>query len=302
MIRWIQTFPYFFKEALLGMRENRAISVLTVITTTISLVFLGALWIVQVNVSSLIAGWLEKFQVTVFLEDSISAGQKERVRNLIARTAAVDRVEEVTSRQALEEFRVQLGDNADVLNGLEETVLPSSFRVFLKPDRRNLEVIESLMEIVRGMPGVEQVRNDLVWLRRLEGAIHLLRLSVWTLSSLLGLGILFIIANTIRLTLFARKDDISVMHLVGATDGFIKTPYVTEGVLCGVFGGGFAYLVLWAVYYGLFEPALMGYSHKEILVRPEGWSLGIVLIGTGALLGLLGSSVTVGHYLREQRE
>ncbi|MEE9240534.1 MAG: ABC transporter permease [bacterium] len=303
MIRWLQTFPYFFKEALIDMRENRAVSTLTVVTTTISLTFLGALWIVQVNVSHLISNWLERFQVAVFLRDDVSAEQKNAVRKILAGAEAVGSVRELTSAQALAEFRRQLGKDADVLGGLEKMVLPFSFRVFLKPGWRNLDNIESLMTKVRGMPGVEQVRNDLVWLRRLEGAIQLLRLGVWTLSSLLGLGVLFIIANTIRLTLFARKDDISVMHLVGATDGFIKTPYVTEGVLCGSFGGGFAYIVLWLVYHGLFQPVLASYSGGgDILVPPEGWSLGIFLVAVGALLGLLGSSITVGRYLREQRD
>ena len=80
MIRWLQTFPYFFKEALIDMRENRAVSVLTVMTTTISLIFLGALWIVQINVSHLISNWLERFQVAVFLRDDITPAQKSAVR------------------------------------------------------------------------------------------------------------------------------------------------------------------------------------------------------------------------------
>lgn len=301
MFRWLQTFPYFFKEALIGMRENRAVSVLAVVTTTISLIFLGALWILQVNVSSLISNWLSRFQVAIFLVDNITPEQKDSVRRILTRAEAVERVKEVTSAQALEEFRRQLGSDADVLDGLEKTILPSSFRVFLKPSWRNLENIESLMGKVKEMPGVEQVRNDLVWLKRLGGVIQLLRLVVWTLSVLLGLGVLFIIANTIRLTLFARKDDIAVMHLVGATDGFIKTPYVTEGVLCGTFGGAAAYAFLWLVYNVVFQPVLASYSGEVILVEPEGWALGVFLVATGALLGMIGSSITVGHYLREQR-
>lgn len=284
------------------MRENRAVSVLAVMTTTISLVFLGSLWIVQINVSHLISNWLEKFQVAVFLRDDISPIQKIAIRKAISDAPAVSEIKEITSVQALEEFRAQLGRDADVLNGLGKTVLPSSFRVFFKPNQRKLKNVEELIDTVREMPGVEQVRNDLFWLRRLEAAIQLMRLAAWTLSSLLGLGVLFIIANTIRLTLFARKDDISVMHLVGATDGFIKTPYVTEGVLCGAFGGCLAFAVLWGVYYGFFRPALAGYSEGDILLQPEGWPLGIFLVGVGSLLGLVGSSVTVGRYLREQRE
>lgn len=284
------------------MRENRAVVTLAVATTTISLIFLGSLWVVQVNIAQLISNWLERFQVTVFLRNEITPDQKKAIRRVISESDVVDRVKEVTSAQALEAFRQQLGKDSDVLDGLEGSILPSSFQVYLKPELRSLESIEFLMKKVQTMAGVEQVRNDLVWLRRLEGAIQLLRLAVWTLSSLLSLGVLFIIANTIRLTLFSRKDDISIMHLVGATDGFIKTPYVTEGVLCGVIGGGLAYVVLWLVYNGVFIPALETYSGSAALVQPQGWSMGIALVGVGALLGLVGSSITVGRYLREQRD
>ena len=126
MFRWLQTFPYFFKEALIDMRENRAVSVLAVATTTISLIFLGALWILQINVSHLISNWLERFQVAVFLRNDISPEQKNAVRKIIAGAEAVSEVKEITSTQALEEFRAQLGRDADVLKGLEKTILPSS--------------------------------------------------------------------------------------------------------------------------------------------------------------------------------
>ena len=302
MNRWLQSFPYFFREALLDMRENRAVAALTIVTTTISLIFFGVLWIVQVNVSDLIGDWRERFQVEVFLKNEISSAEKEAIRSAVLRYEAVERVAERTSDDALRKFREQLGSNAGVLDGLGEAFLPSSYLVILRPGWRTMVNIESLMAQVRVMPGVERLRNDLAWLRRLEGAIHLIRLAVWTISALLGLGVLFIIANTIRLTLFARRDDIAIMHLVGATDGFIRTPYVTEGVLCGALGGAMAYAVLLMVYYAFFLPMLSGFSGVDISIQPGGWPLGFILLGTGAGLGFLGSSLTVGHYLRKQRE
>jgi cell division transport system permease protein len=221
---------------------------------------------------------------------------------VILRSKAVERIAERSAVQALESFRIQLGPDADVLNGLGLSILPFSYRVILRSGWRTVANIESLTAQVRVMAGVERLRNDLVWLRRLDGVIHLLRLAVWTVSVLLGLGVLFIIANTIRMTLYARRDDIAVMHIVGATDGFIRTPFMTEGVLCGLFGGVFAYLVLLLVYHAFFLPMLSTYTDGSLLVQPVGWPLGLLLVGTGAGLGLAGSAITVSHYLRRQRE
>ncbi|MEE9256532.1 MAG: ABC transporter permease [bacterium] len=302
MIRWLQSYPYFFKEALLGMRENGGVAALTIATTAVSLVFLGALWVVQLNVSALVDSWREKFQIEVFFKDTSSAGQRGAVKKMILKGEAVERAEERTSAQAMKSFRRDLGANADILDGLGDAFLPASLRITLRPASRNMANIESLVAQVRVMPGVERLRNDLAWLRKLEGAIRFLNLAAWTLSILLGLGVLFIIANTIRLTLFARKEDIAIMHLVGATDGFIKTPYVTEGVLCGVLGGAAAFLVLWLVHNVVLLPMISGYLSGDFTIQAGGWPLVFLLVGSGAVLGFLGSAVTVGHYLRKQRE
>lgn len=302
MSRWSQSFPYFLKEAILHMRESRAVTVLTVLTTTIGLLFIGALWIVHVNVAHLIKNWRERFQIEIYFTDNATPIQKEAVRKVLFRTRAVERIAERSATQALESFRSQLGPDADVLNGLGQSILPSSYRVVLHSGWRTVENVELLMNQVRVMPGVERLRNDLAWLRRLDSVIHLLRLSVWTVSILLGLGVLFIIANTIRMTLYARRDDITVMHIVGATDGFIRTPFITEGMLCGFFGGIFAYLILLLVHHAFFLPMLAIYTNGTFLVQPVGWFLGLLLVGTGACLGLAGSAMTVSHYLRKQRE
>ncbi|MEK6711975.1 MAG: ABC transporter permease, partial [Nitrospinota bacterium] len=233
MVRWLQSFPYFLREALKDLRENSGGASIALATTTISLIFLGALWIVQLNVSSLVESWRERFQLTIFLSSRATPQEQEALRKAVTASPGVERVEEVSSEAALREMRGWLGQDADLVQGLDGEFLPPSLRVIFRPDQRDLAHVERLMSQVRTMAGVERTRNDLLWLRRLEGVIRLVTLAVWTLSFLLGLGVVFIIGNTIRLTLFARRDDIAIMHLGGATDLFIKTPYVTEGMLCG---------------------------------------------------------------------
>ena len=298
MIRWFRSFPYFLRESLAGIRESGGVAVIAVATATISLVILGALWVVQVNLSALIENWRERFQLTFFLEKEISTAKKAAIRKTVLGDDNVERIEEITSDQALAEFRGRLGANADLLDGFEDSFLPSSFRVILKPERRDMAHIEALLSQVRILPGIDRVRNDLVWLRRLEGAIGLVRLSVLTISALLGLGVVFIVANTIRLTLFARRDDIAIMHLVGATDFFIKTPCLIEGVLCGFLGGALASLALWGIFHGLFVPVAGRFAGEGIPLASGGWNIGMGLILTGGALGYLGSTFSVKHFLR----
>lgn len=301
MIRWAQTFPYFLKEALSGMRESRGIASLAVGTTVISLVFLGALWVVQLNLSVLIDSWSERFQLTIFLTDGVTDDQRAGLRRKILEQPGVERIEEISPAQAEREFRQRLGADSALLDGLEGVVLPASIRVILKRESRSVADIEPLLAQVRLVPGVERARNDLDWLRRLEGVIRLLRIATLTLSILLGVGVMLIIGNTIRLTLFARREEIAIMHLVGATDVFIKTPYLTEGVLCGALGGVLSHLILWSVFHGLFRPLVESYAGGGFSIQSGGWQVGASLIGIGAALGFLGSSFSVRHFLRKRR-
>lgn len=301
MIRWLQSFPYFLREALKDLRENAGGAAIALGTTTISLIFLGSLWIVQLNVSALVESWRERFQLTIFQTIRSTADQREALRKAVQASPGVERVEEVSSQEALRELRSWLGQDADLVEGLDGDFLPPSLRVIFKPSQRDLSHVERLMGQVRTMPGVERTRNDILWLRRLEGVIRLITVAVWTLSFLLGLGVVFIIGNTIRLTLFARKEDISIMHLVGATDLFIKTPYVTEGVLCGAAGGLLAFGVLWGVFHGLFQPIAGSLAGADFAVRAGGWMFPLGLAGAGAALGFIGSAVSVRHFLRGSR-
>lgn len=301
MIRWLQSFPYFLREALKDLRENSGGAAIALGTTTISLIFLGALWIVQLNVSSLVESWRERFQLTIFLGVQATAEQREELRKTVLAAAGVERIEEVNSEEALREMRDWLGQDADLLRGLDGAFLPPSFRVIFRPRQRDLTHVERLMAQVRTMAGVERTRNDILWLRRLEGVIRLVTLAVWTLSFLLSLGVVFIIGNTIRLTLFARREDISIMHLVGATDLFIKTPYVAEGVMCGAAGGLLAFGVLWGVFHGLFQPIAGSMTGADFAIHAGGWRLALGLAGAGAALGFIGSAVSVRHFLRGSR-
>lgn len=301
MNRWAQTFPYFLREALSGMRESRGIASLAVGTTVISLVFLGALWIVQLNLSVLIDNWSERFQLTIFLADDVTPAQRAALRKKILGQASVKRIEEISPAQAEREFRRRLGTDSGLLDGLEGGALPASVRVILKRESRKVADIEPLFAQVRVMPGVDRARNDLHWLRRLEGVIRLMRIATLTLSVLLGIGVMVIIGNTIRLTLFARREEIAIMHLVGATDLFIKTPYLTEGVLCGALGGVLSQLILWSVFHGLFRPLVERYAGADFAIQSGGWQVGAALIGIGASLGFLGSTFSVRHFLRKRR-
>ncbi|MBI3128828.1 MAG: ABC transporter permease [Candidatus Tectomicrobia bacterium] len=301
MIRWLQSFPYFLREAFKDLRENAGGAAIALGTTTISLILLGALWIVQLNVAGLVDAWRERFQLTIFLGGQSTPEQRGALRKTVLAAPGVERIEEVNPEEAFREMQGWLGQDADLLRGLDRSFLPPSYRVIFRPGRRDLAHVERLMAQVRTMPGVERTRNDILWLRRLEGLIRIVTVAVWTLTFLLGLGVVFIIGNTIRLTLFARREDIAIMHLVGATDLFIKTPYVTEGALCGAAGGLLAFGVLWGVFHGLFQPIAGGATGADFAVHAGGWRLALGLVGSGMALGLIGSFVSVRHFLRGSR-
>jgi len=161
----------------------------------------------------------------------------------------VDSVSYMSKEEALEEFKQQLGSDVDLLEVLEENPLPASLRLRLQEDARTSEKLELLAAWIREMPSVEEVRYGDLWVQRLERYVQVFLLLDLIVGIVVAISALFVISNTVRLTVLARQRTIEIMRLVGATDWFIRTPFVVEGALQGAMAGAIAMSVLWTVHH-----------------------------------------------------
>jgi cell division transport system permease protein len=269
-------------------------------TIALSLVLVGVVALVSQNVGRLAASWGGDVQMTVYLEDGASAERGQQIATALARLPGVERVRSVDSREAYERLRRSLGARAALLDGVEETFLPASVEVALKPGVADVIRAHPAFERLRHAPGVEEVELNGDWVTRLRTVEKLLRDAGLAAGLLVLCACLYIVGSTIRLGVFARQDEIEILKLVGATPGFVKGPFLVEGALQGALGTGLAVSLLYALYL-LAQPRVESALSGLLAAVPLSFFAPLqiaVAVAAGALLGMLGSAIALGRYVK----
>ncbi len=282
-----------------GARAKPLIQVVAVGTIALSLVLVGVVELAALNVRKLARNWGADVQMTVYLEDGVTPARAQKITAALAKLPGVVAVRTVDAHEAWQRLSRSLGARADLLDGVEEGFLPTSIEVALKPGVAEVLRAHPAFERLRHTAGVEDVELMGDWTARLRDVERLLATAGWAVAALVLCACLYIVGSTIRLGVFARRDEIEIWKLVGATNGFVKAPFLVEGGVQGALGTGLAVALL----YGLFRLAA---PHVEVLLG--GWlasgPLGFftpmqltVAIAGGTLLGLCGSAVALGRYV-----
>ena len=290
----LRALLYFVSEAVTSLWRSRLVNAVSVGTIAVSLFVLGAFLTVASGLGQLVTRWTEKVQVIVYVED----GTEERVRasleNRLREDPAVGAVEFVSREQALARFRAMFRDLSSLPEDLGENPFPASLEVTLRPDRQSPADVERLAKAFTGVPGVREIQYDLLWIERLATGVRLVRGVGAFLGGILVLAGVFTISNVIRLTIYAREDELDIMRLVGATRAYVKGPFVTEGVIQGGVGGLVAVGLLWATLAwlsrALVTSDLLG---RAAFSLPGGVSL--LLVAGGMVVGLAGSLLSLAR-------
>lgn len=287
-------------RGLRGARQSPLIQLVAIGTIALSLLLVGTVELVATNVTHLAHGWGGDVQMSVYLEDGTRPDRAQKITAALARLPGVTNVRYVEPHEAYERMKRSLGARADLLDGVEEGFLPATIEVGLKPGVIDVIRAHPAFERLRHAPGVEDVELLGDWVQRLRALESLLRELGLGVALLVLAACLYIVGSTIRLGVFARKDEIEILKLVGATDGFVKGPFLVEGLLQGLCGT----LLACGLLYGLYrlarpriEDALGGLLAAGPLTFFHPTEL-LVAIAAGALLGLAGSALALGRYVR----
>ena len=291
---------YFFRRALRNMQQSPVLSLASVGTIAVALALLAFFAIAVLNVQQLTASWGESLAIVVYLDevpgDSIIKGWVSDIE----RYPEVDKVDFVSRDQAFERFRQRLGDDAGLIEGLGPDVLPASLEISLADQWRNQAAVTAVVDRLRVDHRFTDLQYGQGWLEKLEAFLLLLRVSGAALGGFLVFAALVIVANTIKLTLYARQDELDAMVMVGATSLFIKLPFLVEGALQGVLGGltalGLSFLVFEVVLQKSLGSLLLITGIDTIHFLPVLWQ--IMLILGGGLIGLLGSLFALRKFVR----
>ena len=291
---------YIVEDALTSLRRSGWGGVASVGTIAVSFLIVGIFLIITGNLGALVAEWKDQFQVTVFLEDGITADQLALLRKRVQSERAVKSMTYTSKAEALQQFKREMQGKESLLDGLGENPIPASLQLRVHEAYQTPEALRQLTASLGRLEGVEDVMYGQEWVDRLSSVIQVLRLLGLSVGLALGLASLLIVSNTIRLAVYARAEEIEVMRLVGATRLHIRAPFVLEGMIQGTVGAGMALLLLFAAYRATLWQIQM--TPGQIFGLGVGSFLAphmaVLMVAVGAGVGAFGSLISVGRFLR----
>jgi len=290
----LRAVHYFLAEALTSLWRSRLMNSVSIGTIAVSLFVLGAFLTVASRLGDVVSRWTQKVQVIVYLEDGLEDRVRASLENRLRDDPAVESIDFVSREQALARFREMFRDLRALPEDLGENPFPASLEVSLKAHRQSSAEVERLASAFGPVPGVKEIQYDLLWIDRLATGVKLVRGIGAFLGGILVLAGVFTISNVIRLTIYAREDELDIMRLVGATRAYVKGPFVAEGMIQGGLGGLLATALLWGALQwlsrGLASSDLLG--HAAFTLPP---GLALLLVTGGMLVGVVGSWVSLSR-------
>lgn len=273
-------------------------SLMIILVIAVTLAMPAAINLVVKNARSVSGSWDNALDFSVFLKQEVSVGDAEALARLIRQRADIETVEFVSADDALADFKRQSGF-AEALDQLPDNPLPHTLVV--RPSAGNTSAsLILLQEEIGNLPESDFVQVDTEWVQRFHAILDIVRQAIAIGAALLGVAIVVIIGNTIRLDIENRREEIEVTKLIGATNAFVRRPFLWTGFWYGLFGG---LLALALVYYGLFMlegpvAKLSGLYQSNIALASLDLKEGAAIIGIGVFLGLFGSWFTAARHMR----
>ena len=292
----LRTSEYFITEVFHSLRRNNWMSFASVGTVAVSLFVLGVFLTLVLNMNRLASSLESEVQISVYLEDSIKTSARKDLQKDLENMQGIESVKYVSREEAKERLTERLGDQKYLLDALgDQNPLPESFELTVaQPD-----MVETVAKAIEKMDGVEAAKYGQDVVKHLFDITRLIRVFGLALMVLLAAATLFIISNTIRLTVFARRKEVAIMKYVGATDWFIRWPFVLEGVVMGFVGGTLAAIALRSFYAAMaakiyntlaFFPLMPQYPFMNYVT--------VAIILSGMAIGALGSAISLKRFLK----
>ncbi|MBI2902725.1 MAG: ABC transporter permease [Candidatus Methylomirabilis oxyfera] len=295
-----EKLKHIFAHALINLIRAGWGGLASIATIGMLFLIIGIFLLMVLQLNALVAKWREQFHLSVFLEDRITQTQLEILEKRIQNEAAVKSIAFTSKQEALANFRRELKGQESLLEGLGDDPLPASFQLKIREGYHSPDVLKRLSAFLSRLEGVEDIQYGQEWIERISNAAQIMKALGIIIGLILTLGSVLIVSNTIRLAVYARAGEIEIMRLVGATKAYIRAPFLVEGMLQGSLGALLALGVLFVAYRyvaGTFKLAspLFSTAAQQGFLEP---SMMAALVGGGALIGAIGSSLSVSRFLK----
>lgn len=285
---------YLFGSAWKNLTENRLMNLVSVGSIALALMIIGSLLLLQQNTSSLLSRLKSQTSIIVYLTEDVENSQRMNLESKLIAHPAIKDLNYRSKEEALKVMKDRLGENA--VQGLRENPFPPSFHISLKPER--LSDIGIVAKEISGWAGIDEVDYGKQHVERLENISQIAQILLGSIGIIICIVSVFVIFNTIQLSVVSREDEIDILKLVGATKRFIGVPFVLGGAIQGLLGCLFGTALLWLIYrivegrisaleFFPLNPAFLTY-----------WRLGMVAL-VGLVLGVIGSATAVRRSVRD---
>jgi cell division transport system permease protein len=291
---------YFLARAIANIRQNIFVNILTVCTITFALLLISLFLLVYINLAGLSDEWSKRVQVTVYFDQELAPQQLGVLKTKIKSLSGTDDVAYVGKEEAVRRFRSRLKGQESLLDGVTTDVLPASLEITLHRENRDTASVDAYVAKLKKIPDMGEVQYGEEWVRRYNTFLNFTRLVGAILGGFLLLAVLFIVSNTIKLTIYARRDELELLELVGATRMFIKAPFLIEGIFQGAAGAVLALMLLTVCYFAFLNNAgnFLGFGSSDVGLKfLTGNVMAYVFLG-GVFLGFTGSLISLKRFTR----
>ena len=287
---------YFWSEGIHNIFLNGFMSFAAVTIILACLLITGSIVLISYNIDLNIKNLQEDSEIMLFIDESFTDEQAKDIQKELEKIKNVNTVQFQSAEQSLDDLRDQLGSDSDILDGYnsDNNFMRNAYRVTLK----NLESAEQTSQQIKKIDGGAKVVIQETTMQMLVNVQNVFRIVSFTLIAALGAISIVIIANTVKLAMFARREEIAIEKMVGATNWFIRWPFVIEGMVLGFISGGLAALAEWGIYEKLVETVTSAIPQFEMAQFHEfGMPLVFIFLGAGIIIGVGGSVLSMRRFL-----
>lgn len=286
---------YLLREAVANVLTNRTTTLVAVATTAFTFACVGVFLLLYVNLRTMASSLEQDIQVMVYLQDDLTEQARSEIEQQLKIDRAIASVTFVSKERALADFQAQFPSESRLLQGLGQNPLPASFVVLMAPESRSSDAMRRWANRTQLIPGVSQVQYNQEWVEALAGIVRYIEVAAIIVGVILSAASVTIIANTIRLALYSRREEIEILGLIGASTTFIRVPYLLEGAALGLCGSALSLVILKGGF-ELFRHQIHSATRflgVDALLTFFSFDMCLVLMLVGLFLGCAGSFLSL---------
>ena len=288
----------FIKKALEDISDNRFLNAVTVVTIGLSILIISSFSLFFINTNALLNSWKQGIRVLVYLKSTATDANRLDLRYQLQQLQPIEELTFISKETALNRLKDRMRNQSALLENLEKNPLPDAFEIRVVDASRELNQVAALAEKIKTFPHVAEVEYGQHFIARFSHIINIFKFVGYALGSLFLVAALFIIANTIRLVLYSRREEIEIMRLVGASDHFITAPFYIEGLILSAVGAMLGLMALFVAYHLILSKFQSSLTLESLEVQFLTCIQILIFIGISMLVGLMGCFLSLKQFLK----